>query len=86
MLKFSRKGDFLLQIGKAGAKGSDLETTYRVMRAFHLLKEKPKDVAKLKEFISKCRNADGGYGVAPGQPSTVSGTYYAAVVGKWLGE
>ena len=70
----------------AGAKGTDLETTYRVMRAFHLLKEKPKDVARLKEFIGKCRNADGGYGVAPGQPSTVGGTYYAAVVGKWLGE
>ena len=72
--------------GKAGEKASDGETTYRVMRAFHLLKEKPKDVAKLKEFIGKCRNSDGGYGVAPGQPSTVSGTYYAAVVNKWLGE
>jgi prenyltransferase beta subunit len=72
--------------GKAGEKGSDGETTYRVMRAFHLLKEKPKDVGKLKEFFAKCRNADGGYGVAPGQPSTVSGTYYAAVVSKWLAE
>jgi prenyltransferase beta subunit len=72
--------------GKPGEKGSDGETTYRVMRAFHLLKEKPKDVAKLKEFVAKCRNADGGYGVAPGQPSTVSGTYYAAVIGKWLAE
>lgn len=70
--------------GKAGEKGSDGETTYRVMRAFHLLKEKPNDVAKLKEFFAKCRNADGGYGVAPGQPSTVSGTYYAAAVGMWL--
>jgi prenyltransferase beta subunit len=72
--------------GKPGDKGSDGETTYRVMRAFHLLKEKPRDVAKVREFIGKCRNADGGYGVAPKQPSTVSGTYYAAVVGKWLGE
>jgi hypothetical protein len=27
--------------GFAGQKGTDLETTYRVMRAFHLLKEKP---------------------------------------------
>ena len=72
--------------GKPGNKGSDGETTYRVMRAFHLLKEKPKDVAKVREFIGKCRNTDGGYGVAPKQPSTVSGTYYAAAVGKWLGE
>lgn len=70
--------------GKAEAKDSDPETTYRVMRAFHLLKESPKDVAKLKEFVAKCRNPDGGYGPAPGQPSTVSGTYYAAVIGYWL--
>jgi prenyltransferase beta subunit len=70
--------------GKADSKSSDAETTYRVMRAFYLLKEKPKDVAKLKEFIGKCRNSDGGYGVAPGQRSTVSGTYFAAVVGYWL--
>jgi prenyltransferase beta subunit len=72
--------------GKPGEKGSDGETTYRVMRAFHLLKEKPKDAAKVSEFVARCRNADGGYGVAPGQPSTVSGTYYAAVVSKWLAE
>src|SRR5207245_7984448 len=59
--------------GKEGEKGSDSETTYRVMRAFHLLKEKPKDVAKVNEFLGKCRNADGGYGVVSGQPSPVSG-------------
>jgi hypothetical protein len=70
--------------GKAEAKDSDPETTYRVMRAFSLLKEKPKDVAKLHEFVARCRNSDGGYGPAPGKPSTVSGTYYAAVVGYWL--
>jgi prenyltransferase beta subunit len=72
--------------GKAGETGSDGETTYRVMRAFHLLKEKPRDLAKVKEFFAKCRNADGGYGTAPSQPSTVSGTYYAASVGMWLAE
>ena len=72
--------------GKPGDKASDGETTYRVMRAFHLLKENPADVAKVKAFIAKCRNADGGYGVAPGQPSTVSGTYYATTVSHWLAE
>jgi prenyltransferase beta subunit len=70
--------------GKADAKGSDLETTYRVMRAFHLLNEKPKDVAKLRDFIAGCRNADGGYGVAPGQPSSVGGCYYAGIIRDWL--
>jgi prenyltransferase beta subunit len=63
---------------------SDLETTYRVMRAFHMLKEQPKDVAGLRSFLSKCRNADGGYGVAPGQRSTAGGTYFAAIIRHWL--
>jgi prenyltransferase beta subunit len=72
--------------GKAGEKGSDLESTYRVMRAFYLLKEEPKLAEKVRAFVAKCRNADGGYGVAPGQPSTMSGVYYAAIVSKWLDE
>lgn len=72
--------------GKAGESQSDGETTYRVMRAFHLLKQKPKDVAGLRGFVAKCRNSDGGYGVGRGQPSTVSGTYFAAVIEKWLAE
>ena len=70
--------------GKRDVKESDTETTYRVMRAFHLLNEKPTDLGKLKQFLAKHRNADGGYGVAPGQPSTVGGTYYVAVIGYWL--
>ena len=71
---------------RGAATGSDMETTYRVMRAYHLLKEKPKDVAKLREFVAKCRNTDGGYGVKPGDKSSVSGVYYAAIVTKWLDE
>ncbi len=70
--------------GKQDTKGSDLETCYRVMRAFYLLKEKPKDVAKLKIFVASCRNADGGYGVTPGAKSSVPATYYAAIITKWL--
>lgn len=70
--------------GKTGAKGPDLETTYRVMRCFMMLKEKPKDADALRGFVARCRNGDGGYGVAPGQPSTVSGTYFAGIVLHWL--
>lgn len=70
--------------GKADTMKSDLETTYRVLRCFHMLKEKPADAAEVRAFIRKCRNADGGYGVAPGQPSTVSGTYFAAMIDHWL--
>jgi hypothetical protein len=65
------------------ADASDLEATYRVMRAMMLLKAKP-DAAGLRGFVASCRNPDGGYGVAPKLPSSVSGTYYAATVLKWL--
>jgi prenyltransferase beta subunit len=70
--------------GKDGTDKSDLESSYRIMRAFMMLKEKPADVAALKGFIAQCRNRDGGYGVTPGQPSTVSATYFAAIILHWL--
>jgi prenyltransferase beta subunit len=72
--------------GKAGAEGSDLETCYRVTRAFHMLKAKPQGAERLREFLSHCRNEDGGYGVAPGQPSNVGACYYAAIILHWLDE
>jgi hypothetical protein len=71
--------------GKADARGSDLETTYRVMRAFHMLKEQP-DAEKVRKFVAKCRNEDGGYGVMPGERSAVSGTYFASIILHWLAE
>ena len=70
--------------GKAGATGSDLETTYRVMRTYHMLKAKPAEADRCRAFVAKCRNDDGGYGVAPGQPSAVGSTYYAAIILHWL--
>jgi hypothetical protein len=69
--------------GKADAKTSDLETSYRVVRAFVMLKDRPA-AAKLKKFIERCRNDDDGYGVTPGAKSSVSGTYFAAILLHWL--
>jgi prenyltransferase beta subunit len=69
--------------GKAGAAGSDLDTGYRVMRALFMLNEKP-NVGRCQKFVAACRNPDGGYGVAPGQVSTVAGTYFAAIILHWL--
>jgi len=69
--------------GKEGEKASDLESTYRVMRAFHMLKEKP-NVEACRKFVASCRNADGSYGVQPGQPGNVSATYFAGLVLHWL--
>jgi prenyltransferase beta subunit len=70
--------------GQPGKSESDLETTYRVMRAVNLLKEKPKDTGKLRAFIAHHRNADGGFATKPGDPSTMSGVYYCTIISKWL--
>jgi prenyltransferase beta subunit len=93
-----KDADRILQVLKAGQRqnggygkadseiASDLETTYRVMRCFVMLKAKPANVEGVRSFVAKCRNADGGYGVAPGQTSSVSGTYFAAIITHWLKE
>jgi hypothetical protein len=70
--------------GSADRDGSDLESTYRVMRAFVMLKARPADPAKLRSFVTRCRSAAGGHGAMPGQPPTAAGTYYAAIVSHWL--
>jgi prenyltransferase beta subunit len=69
--------------GKERAPTSDLETSYRVMRALHMLEAKP-DVERFRKFVVRCRNADGGYGIAPGQPSSTGATYFAAIILHWL--
>jgi prenyltransferase beta subunit len=72
--------------GKKGENASDIETTYRVMRALMLLKEKPREAQKLRAYIEAHRNKDGGYATKPGDPSSMSGVYYCAIVSKWLNE
>jgi hypothetical protein len=49
-----------------------------------MLQQPLKRPAVMKAFIAKCRNADGGYGVEPGKPSSVSGTYYAGTILDWM--
>ncbi len=71
--------------GREDAPGSDLDTSYRVVRTYVMMKALPKRADDLKTFIAKCRHADGGYGVTPGAESTVSGTYYAGILFHWLG-
>lgn len=72
--------------GKGKGNTSDAESTYRVMRAFMLLKAKPKDPAAVRKFLASCRNKDGGFASKPGDPSTVGGTYQFAIITKWLDE
>ena len=71
---------------KKGEKASDMESTYRVMRAFKMLGSEPKDVPQLRKFIASHRNKDGGYGAKPGDASSAGGTYFAVIVTKWLDE
>jgi hypothetical protein len=68
------------------AAASDLESSYRVMRCYMMLKARPDNVAGLRSFIASCRNSDGGYGNAPGQPSSVAPTYFASIITHWLKE
>jgi len=63
---------------------SDLESCYRIVRLFSRLNTLPDDTRALRGFIQRCRNADGGYGVRPQEPSSLHGTYYATIVQYWL--
>lgn len=69
--------------GRAETRASDLETTYRVLRAFVLLGQKP-DVPAVRRFVQAHRNPDGGYTLTPGDKSSLAGTYYAVVIEHWL--
>ena len=63
---------------------SDLEACYRVVRLFSRLNALPERPEKLRKFIARCRNPDGGYGRRPNDPSSLHGTYYATIVRHWL--
>jgi len=71
---------------KKSEKTSDIESTYRVMRAFKMLDAKPKNIPQLEKFLVSHRNKDGGYATKPGDPSSMSGVYSAVILSKWLGE
>ncbi|MDR3621936.1 MAG: DUF1080 domain-containing protein [Paludisphaera borealis] len=62
---------------------SDLGSSYRVMRALFMLKEKP-DVDRLLGFIARCRHSDGSYSSTPGTPGNLGGTYTATIITNWL--
>jgi prenyltransferase beta subunit len=62
---------------------SDLSSTYRVMRALYMLREKP-DVERLLGFIARCRQSDGSYSNTPGGPGNLGATYFATIIMRWL--
>jgi pimeloyl-ACP methyl ester carboxylesterase/prenyltransferase beta subunit len=66
-----------------GDKPSDLGSSYRIMRCFFMLKEKPDDLDGLLRFVARHRQADGGYGQGASAPSDLSSTYYATIMTRW---
>jgi hypothetical protein len=48
-----------------------------------MLQERPA-AQQMHSFVATCRNSDGGYGVAPGEPSSVAATYFASIILHWL--
>jgi prenyltransferase beta subunit len=67
-----------------GGNGSDLSSSYRVMRGLYLLGTIPGELTKLRNFIRSCHNSDGGFGEKPDAPSTMSAMYHATIITKWL--
>src|SRR5262249_29272088 len=65
-----------------GEGPSDLNASYRIMRCFYMLKEQP-DIEGIRQFIARCRQSDGGYGMAPGQPASLGATYMATIITRW---
>jgi acetyl esterase/lipase/prenyltransferase beta subunit len=66
----------------AGEGPADLGSSYRVMRAFFMLGETP-DLDRLLAWIARHRQADGGYGPAPGKPADIGSTYSATIMIRW---
>jgi hypothetical protein len=61
----------------------DLSSSYRVMRALYMLKEKP-DALHLVGFINRCRHEDGSYSNTPGGPGSPGASYFATIILRWL--
>jgi len=65
-----------------GEGASDLGSSYRIMRAFFMMKEKP-DLPRLRAYLAKHRQSDGGYAPTPGGTPDIGATYYAMIMTHW---
>ncbi len=61
---------------------SDLGTSYRIMRCFYMLGEKP-DLDRLRGFIAARHQSDGGFGPNPGAPAEPGSTYFCSIMLHW---
>lgn len=65
-----------------GDAPSDLGASYRIMRCFFMLDEPP-DIDRIRAFIARCRQSDGGYAGTPGGTADLAGTYTATIITRW---
>jgi hypothetical protein len=87
------KRDAVLAVMRAGQRPdgawskddgpSDLSSSYRVMRAFYMLREKP-DVERIVGYIASCRHDDGSHSATPGGPGNLGATYFATIILRWI--
>lgn len=70
--------------GGWGSKAGDSElgATYRVMRCFYMMGQKP-DLEGVRRFVGSCRKGDGSYGDTPSAGGTIGSTYSAMIVLRW---
>ena len=68
--------------GREGDGPSDLGSSYRIMRAFFMMKEKP-DLGRLRGYIARHRQSDGGYAPTPGGAADLGGTYSCSIMRYW---
>ncbi len=66
----------------ADGKKSDLGTSYRVMRSFYMMKERP-DLERLRNWLGSLRQSDGGYASTPGGVPDMSTTYSCTIMLYW---
>ena len=63
-------------------KDSDLGSTYRIMRSFFMMNEKP-DLEAVRSYLMKHKQDDGAYASKPGA-SDGGGTYFVTTVNRWV--
>ncbi len=61
---------------------SDLATSYRIMRCIYMLKGRP-DLERLRGWIAKHRQSDGGYSSSIGGAADSGGTYFCSIMLYW---
>lgn len=66
-----------------GGQPSDLESTYRVMRALYMLKQKP-NLEAVAKFVASCRTSEGAYSLRPAEAASPQATYFASAILRWI--